>query len=68
MGYQTAALAYPVDCASLYHILKAQHCSFCLNCCFNPPLTPHSPITYLDEIHDIAEVILKLVQLKYIII
>ena len=30
-----------VDCISLYHIVKAQHCSLSLNGCFNPPMAPH---------------------------
>ena len=39
----TAHLAYPVSCASLGHLLMAQHCYLCLNVCFSPPTAPHSP-------------------------
>ena len=39
----TADLACPVSCASLGHVLMAQHCHLCLNVCFSPPTTPHSP-------------------------
>ena len=47
----TAVLAYPVDWASLCHILKAQHCSFCQNSCFNTPWAH-----LLEAINDIAGV------------
>ena len=36
-----ADLAYPVSCASLGHLLMAQHCPLSLNVCFNPPTAPH---------------------------
>ena len=43
----TAGLAYPVSCASLGHLLMAQHCHLSLSVCFSPPLafppTPASP-------------------------
>ena len=43
----TAGLAYPVSCASLGHLLTAQHCHLCLSVCFSPPsasnLPPPSP-------------------------
>ena len=39
----TADLAYPVSCASLGHLLMAQHCHLCLNACFSPPTAPHPP-------------------------
>ena len=39
----TAGLAYPVNCASLGHLLTAQHCHLCLNICFSPPTAPHPP-------------------------
>ena len=32
-----------VDCISLCHLLKAQHCSLSPNGCFNPSLAPHHP-------------------------
>ena len=35
--------AYPVSCASLGHLLMAQHCQLCLNVCFSPPMAPHPP-------------------------
>ena len=40
----TADLAYPVRCASLDHLLMAQHCHLCLNVCsplMAPQLSPH---------------------------
>ena len=50
----TAVQASLVDCISLCHLLKAQHCSLSANGCFNPPfgfpLTP-PPI---DSICDIT--------------
>ena len=39
----TTVLATFVDCISLCHILKAQHCSLSLNGCFNPPSASHPP-------------------------
>ena len=36
-------LASFVDCISLCHTLKAQHCSLSLNGCFNLPLVSHLP-------------------------
>ena len=39
----TAGLAYPVSCASLGHLLMAQHCHLCLGVCFSPPLASHLP-------------------------
>ena len=43
----TADLAYPVSCASLDHLLMAQHCHLSLNVYFNPPIAPYplSPST-----------------------
>ena len=37
----TPVLASFVDCVSLSHTLKAQHCSLSLNGCFNPPSASH---------------------------
>ena len=34
----TADLAFPVSCASMAHLLMAQHCPFCLNAYFGPPI------------------------------
>ena len=42
----TADLAYPVSCASLGHLLMAQHCHLCLNICFSPPTASHQPTPY----------------------
>ena len=39
----TAVSASLVDCISLCHILKAQHCFLGLNGCFNPPTAPTRP-------------------------
>ena len=39
----TAGLAYPVSCASLGHLLTAQHCHLCLSACFGPPSASHPP-------------------------
>ena len=39
----TAGLAYPVSCASLGHLLMAQHCHLCLSACFGPPSASHPP-------------------------
>ena len=50
MGYQTgpkAVLAHPLDCISLCHLLKAQHCCLSPNGCFNPPLASHPPPSHL---------------------
>ena len=62
----TAGLAYPVSCASLGHLLMAQHCHLCLSVCFSlpsashPPLPPpHPPPTRtppIDSIRDITAV------------
>ena len=49
----TAGLAYPVSCASLGHLLTAQHCHLCLNVCFGPP-SPHPPP--IDSIRDVTAV------------
>ena len=57
-----ADLAYPVNCASLGHLLMAQHYHLCLNVCFNPPTVPHPPHPPpahplpIDSIHDITAV------------
>ena len=47
-----AHLAYPVNCASLSHLLMAKHCHLCLNACFSrfkalhlPPLPIYSQST-----------------------
>ena len=37
----TAVWASLVDCISLCHLLKVQHCCLSPNGCFNPPLAPH---------------------------
>ena len=37
----TADLVHHLSCASLGHLLMAQHCHFCLNVCFSPPTTPN---------------------------
>ena len=39
----TAALAYPVSCAGLDHLLMAKHCPLSLIVCFTPPMAPHPP-------------------------
>ena len=39
----TAGLAYLVSCASLGHLLTAQHCHLCLSVCFSPPSASHPP-------------------------
>ena len=39
----TANLVCHSSCASLGHLLMAQHCHFCLNFCFSPPMAPHPP-------------------------
>ena len=39
----TAGLAYPVSCAILGHLLRAQHCHLRLSVCFSPPLASHPP-------------------------
>ena len=53
-------LAYPVSCASLGHLLMAQHCNLCLSVCFSPPTTPHPPPPIcpppIDSIRDITAV------------
>ena len=38
-----ADLVYQSSCASLSHLLMAQHCHFSLNACFSPPTTSHLP-------------------------
>ena len=35
-----ADLAFPVSCASMGHLLMAQHCPLCLNVCFTAPHPP----------------------------
>ena len=39
----TADLIYHSSCASLGHLLMAQHCHFCLNVCFSLPTARHTP-------------------------
>ena len=39
----TADLVHHSSCASLGHLLMAQHCHFCLGVCFSPPTAPHLP-------------------------
>ena len=39
----TAGLVHHSSCASLGHLLMAQHCHFCLGVCFSPPTAPHPP-------------------------
>ena len=39
----TAGLVHHSSCASLGHLLMAQHCHFCLGVCFGPPTAPHPP-------------------------
>ena len=61
-----ADLAFPVSCASMCHLLVAQHCPLCLNVCFSPPTAPHpSPpptlppptcSTPIDSIRDIRAI------------
>ena len=60
----TLVLASFVDCISLCHSLKAQHCSLSLNGCFNPhsashpPLSPpHSPPARPSPIDSIRDII-----------
>ena len=38
-----ADLAYPMSCASLGHLLMAEHCQLCLNVYFSLPTAPHLP-------------------------
>ena len=38
-----ADLVYHSSCASLGHLLMAQHCHFRLNVCFSPSTVPHPP-------------------------
>ena len=55
----TAGLAYPVSCASLGHLLTAQHYHLCLSVCFSPPSAFHPPPTRpppIDSIRDITAV------------
>ena len=56
----TADLAFPVSCASLTHLLIAQHCHLCLIVCFSPPTVPHPPSPPIpppiDSIRDITAV------------
>ena len=58
----TAGLGYPVSCASLGHLLMAQHCHLCVSVCFSPPSASHppppSPIRPppIDSIRDIITV------------
>ena len=42
----TAGLTFPVSCASLGHLLMAQHCHLCLSVCFGPSTAPHLPPSY----------------------
>ena len=42
----TADLVYHLSCASLGHLLMAQHCHFCLNVFFSPPTALHPPNPY----------------------
>ena len=42
----TADLASPVSCASLGHLLMAQHCHLCLSAFFSPPTAPHPSPTH----------------------
>ena len=39
----TADLVHHSSCASLGHLLIAQHCHFCLRVYFSPPTAPHPP-------------------------
>ena len=39
----TAGLVHHSSCASLGHLLMAQHCHFCLGVCFSPPTATHPP-------------------------
>ena len=41
-----AELLYQVNCASLGHLLMAQHCHFHLNVCLSPPTAHHPPPPY----------------------
>ena len=49
----TAVLASFVNCISLCHTLKAQHCCLRLNGCFNPPPPPPYCPSPIDSIRDI---------------
>ena len=59
-----ADLAYPVSCASLGHLLIAQHCHLYLNACFSlltaphlpPPPTLFHPLIPIDLIRDITAI------------
>ena len=42
----TAGLVHHSGCASLGHLLMAQHCHFCLGVCFSPPTAPQPPTPY----------------------
>ena len=52
----TADLASPMNCASLGHLLMAQHCHLCLSACLSPPTAPHPPTCPppIDSISDIT--------------
>ena len=53
----TADLAFSVSCASLGHLLMAQHYHLCLNVCFSPPMAPHPPTPLsIDSICDITAI------------
>ena len=58
----TADLAYPVSCASLGHLLMAQHCHLCLKVCFSSPTASQLPpplparLAPIDLICDITTV------------
>ena len=52
----TAGLAYPVSCASLGHLLTAQHCHLCLSFRLRLPTHPRLPPPPINSIRDITAV------------
>ena len=66
LGAKLILMAFPVSCASMAHLLMAQHCPLCLNVCFSPPMAPHlpppptpPPLIHpppIDSIHDITAI------------
>ena len=49
----TADLAFPVSCASMGHLLMAQHCLLVFECLLQPT-PPHPP--HIDSIRDITAI------------
>ena len=59
----TPVLASFVDCISLCHKLKAQHCSLSLSGCFNPETGMqyfHSPMFFLLRVSGLSSAQLKI--------